>query len=227
MQNIDEIETHTFEVNDYQLKIDDILKIDIQTTIPEFSLESTSNSSNRSSGRETYLYEGYKIDSDGFIDYPEIGRIKVKGLTISQLEDKMYNLIINKGILANPVVDIKLVNGYFTILGEVNSPGRYYFMKNDLNILEAIGMASDLTINGLRKDVKIIRKNKNDRIIKYVDLTKSDFLSDFSYQIYPGDIIIVNPNNSRVKNAGLIGNSGNLLSLLSFLITSVILITNQ
>ena len=63
VQDIDQIETHTFEANDYQLKIDDILKIDIKTTIPEFSMESTPNSLNRSYGRETYLYEGYKIDS--------------------------------------------------------------------------------------------------------------------------------------------------------------------
>ena len=53
-----------------------------------------------------------------------------------------------------------MLNGHFTVLGEVNNPGRYTYLSNNINVFEAIGMAGDLTINGQRKDVKLIRENK-------------------------------------------------------------------
>lgn len=135
-------------------------------------------------------------------------------------------MITNSGYLIDPVVDVKIINSHFTILGDVKNPGRYEFLKNNLNVLEAIGMAGDLTINGERK-IKVIREfEKTKKIIK-IDLTKTDFLKNESFQIYSGDIIIVDPNTSKVKNAGIIGNSGTLINLLSFITTLVIIISNN
>ena len=135
--------------------------------------------------------------------------------------------MVEKGILLNPTVDVKIVNSYFTILGEVNNPGRYNFIKNNMNIIQALGMAGDLTINGERKDIKILRETDKGLKVSEIDLTSSEFLTSSYFQIYPNDVIIVNPNKSRVKNAGVIGNAGNLLSVLSFILSSIILITNQ
>ena len=72
-----------------------------------------------------------------------------------------------------------------------------------------------MTINGKRNDIKIIRKNDNILNVNSVDITSTNLLTSEQFQIFPGDIIIVNPNNARVKNAGIIGNTGNLLSVLS------------
>ena len=74
--------------------------------------------------------------------------------------------------------------------------------------------------------IKRLRKSENDLKITNIDITSSEFIGSNFFQIYPNDIIIVDPNSSRVKNAGIIGNSGNLLSLLSFLLSSIILITS-
>ena len=128
-------------------------------------------------------------------------------------------------MLINSSVDVKIVNSYFTIIGEVNQPGRYNFLKNDIDIFQAIGLAGDLTINGKRDNIKVLRKNDDNLVVNTIDLTSSDLLISKNYQIFPGDIIIINPNNARVKNAGIIGNSGNLLSVLSFILSSIILIT--
>ena len=87
-------------------------------------------------------------------------------------------------------------------------------------------MAGDLNITADRKDIKIIRENGNKKLIGSIDLTNSSYLNSDFYQIKSGDIIIVNPNYTRVKNAGIIGNSGTLISLLSFILTSIILINN-
>ena len=95
-----------------------------------------------------------------------------------------------------------------------------------MNLFEAIGMAGDLTINGLRNDIKIIRNVEGNKIISSIDLTNSDFIKEKNFQIFSGDIIIINPNNSRVKNAGVIDNSSSFFSLISIIISSIILITN-
>ena len=84
-----------------------------------------------------------------------------------------------------------------------------------------------LNINDERDNIKIMRRNDSNYEISNVDLTKSNFINSDYFQIMPGDIIIVNPNSSRVKNAGVIGNAGNLLSLLSFLLSSIILISSN
>ena len=105
-------------------------------------------------------------------------------------------------------------------------PGRYNFDDNNMDIFQALGMAGDLTINGKRDDIKIIREVDNDIEVISLNLTNSEFIINNNFQIFSGDVIIVNPNNTRVKNAGIIGNSGTLISLLSFLLSSIIVIQN-
>ena len=187
-----------------------------------------SNSNNiTSNNKETLLYSGFQVNSKGFIDFPNLGKISVIGKTIEQIRDNIYNQIVEKDILINPFVDVKLLNTHFTILGEVSSPGRYEYLKNNLNILEAIGIAGDLTINGDRKEIKILRNIQSETKVFSIDLTKSNFFQEEAFQIISGDIIIVNPNLNKIKNAGIIGNSGTLLSLLSFLLSSIIVISNS
>ena len=134
---------------------------------------------------------------------------------------------MDEGLLTNSTVDVKILNSYFTVLGEVNKPGRYNFLKNNMDIFQALGIAGDLTINGKRSDVKILRKHDNKIVVNSVDITSSDLLLPENFQIFPGDVIIINPNDARVKNAGIIGNSGNLLSVLSFILSAIILITSN
>ena len=212
----------------YEVKVDDILKIDIGSETPEIAAIFNPNgiSSDNNNGRESLLYSGYQVDLDGYINFPFLGKLYVLDKTIGEIRDNLHESIIEKGILINPSVDVKLLNGHFTVLGEVNSPGRYTYLSNNINVFEAIGMAGDLTINGQRKDVKLIRENNSEKIISSIDLTNSNFMRDEAYQIYSGDIIIVNPNTTRVKDAGIIGNSGTLLSLLSFILSSIIVISN-
>lgn len=212
----------------YKIKVDDILRIDVGSDNPETMLAFQPNSSNLlSNNKETLVYSGYQVNSKGFIQFPNIGELKVIDNTIEEVRDLIYNIIVQRDILLNPFVDVKLLNSNFTILGEVVKPGKYDYLKNNINLLEAIGMAGDLTINGDRKKIKIIRDNQKKTKVFTVDLTKSKFINQEGFQIFSGDIIIVNPNSSRVKNAGIIGNSGTLLSLLSFILSSIIVISNR
>ena len=228
MQDIDESTNYITDYIDYKIKVDDILKIEIFTEDPEATLPFNPNALqlNRNTTKVSLIYEGYLVDSKGNINFPTLGIVKVVGLTLNQIRTKIFKELSDGGFLVNPLVDIKLINSSFTILGEVNLPGRYEFIKNNLNILEAIGIAGDLTINGKRKDVKLIREDNNgNKNVKSIDLTKAEIMTK-DFQVFPGDIIIVNPNPTRIKNAGIIGNSGTLLSLLSFILSSIIVIRN-
>ena len=97
--------------------------------------------------------------------------------------------------------------------------------KNNMNILESIGIAGDLTINGKRNDIKIMRNSNGKTKISTIDLTSTNFIDSDFFQFHPGVVIFVNQNTSRIKNAGIIGNSGTLLSLLSFILSSIIVIS--
>ena len=132
----------------------------------------------------------------------------------------------SKGFLKNPVVVCRLLNAKFTVLGEVKSPGTYTFFENNLTLLQALGLAGDLTINGIRKKVTIIRTENGVQTYGTIDLTKSDWFKSPFYFVKPNDVIIVDPNTAKVKSAGIINNPGNFISILSVILTSIILIRN-
>ena len=228
LQNADLDTDYQYDFDELKIGVDDILKITINSKQPETIVEFTpQGSAVQASTKENYMLNGFQVDLNGYISFPSIGKIFVSGLTVNNLRDKLSILLKEKSILIDPSIDVKILNLQFTIIGEVNNPGRYDFLENNISIFEAIGMAGDLTINGKRKNIKIIREYDSSRKIFSVDISKPDILISDNFQIFPGDIIIVNPNTSRIKNAGIIGNSGTLLSLLSFILSSIIIITNS
>ena len=214
------------EYAENRIRVDDILKITLNSEFQETIIEFRSSDA-ISSSKDVYLLNGYQVNSEGYISFPKLGNIYVLGKTITQLKNELTSMLTDGGYFNDIHLDIKILNSYFTILGEVNRPGKYDFLENNINIFEAIGIGGDLTINGKRNDIKIIRNIGDKTTVKTIDLTKDSIFDNTYYQIFPGDIIIVNPNTTRIKNAGIIGNSGTLISLLSFLISSFIVLGNN
>ena len=214
------------EYAENRIRVDDILKITLNSEFQETIIEFRSSDA-ISSSKDVYLLNGYQVNSEGYISFPKLGNIYVLGKTITQLKNELTSMLTDGGYFNDIHLDIKILNSYFTILGEVNRPGKYDFLENNINIFEAIGIGGDLTINGKRNDIKIIRNIGDNTTVKTIDLTKDSIFDNTYYQIFPGDIIIVNPNTTRIKNAGIIGNSGTLISLLSFLISSFIVLGNN
>ena len=223
VQDFNLINESSLNFYDYKIKEGDILKIDVinQNLVQEVDL--VTNNANQN--RESLIFQGHTVNKNGMITI-DIGEVKLSNLTLNQAKDKIQLMYINSEILTNPLIDIKVLNWSVTVLGEVNNPGKYYFDEPNLSFFQALGLAGDLTINGERKNIKIIRKDNNKFYTYVIDLTKSNSLNQINYQIMPGDIIIVDPNTNRIKNAGIIGNSGTLLSLLSFILSTIIITTN-
>lgn len=216
----------SFQWSEIYIQPNDILSVKITTDVPELALayNIAPSQQNNIQGVSAQL-QGYLVANDGTINIPVLGVQQLKGLTLDQAEKQIQKALIEKGFLKNPVVICRLLNAKFTILGEVKAPGTYTFYENSLTLLQALGYSGDLTINGIRK-ITIIRTENGKQTYGTIDLTKSDWFTSPYYFVKPNDVIIVDPNTAKVKSAGIIGNPGNILSILSVLLSSIILIKN-
>jgi polysaccharide biosynthesis/export protein len=183
----------------YRLKPNDELYIQI-SSLDEAAAGIFSNS------KENAYYVGtiqpygasllsYTIDRDGFLHLPVIGNVKVMDKTISEVSIALKDSLAH--ILNQPVVSVKLVNRFVTVLGEVKNPGHYSFAQDKISIYEAIGLAGDITVWGNRQQVILIRNENGENKRINVDLTNSRILADDYYNLRPNDVIYVKPMKRR------------------------------
>ncbi|MGO2294140.1 MAG: polysaccharide biosynthesis/export family protein [Psychroflexus halocasei] len=209
-----------------KIQINDILHITVSALNPEsvipFTAEISKNQS-QSMRMELLKLQGYLVNSEGKINYPQLGKIDVKGKTTQEATDLIQSKLSEFIIM--PRVSVRIINYKFTIEGEVKKPGTYESTEEVLTLPQAIGMAGDLTINGKRNNIKVIREVNGNREVKTIDITKTDWLNSPYYYVYPNDIIYVEPNNPKVKQAGFIGNTATLLSALSVILSAIVIIT--
>src|SRR5579872_68947 len=132
---------------------------------------------------------GYLVDQRGDITFQGIGLLHVEGLTRSQLIDTLNDRL--KQFLTNPYCTVRFLNNRFTMLGEVAKPGMYTIPGDQLNILEAIGLAGDLTFYGRRDNVLIVRENNGKREFARLDLTKPDIMGSPYFYLQQNDMVIV------------------------------------
>ncbi len=208
------------------LQPNDILKITVGALVPETAIpyNKITPATIQANTLELMQLEGYLVSVGQTISFPLLGEISVANKTISQLEAHIKDLLETGGHLVNPSVNIRLLNAKVTILGEVAKPGTYSFTENNINLLQAFGLAGDLTINAARKDVVLIREIDAKRTVTHFDLTKSDWLESPYYLIKPNDVIIVNPNDRVIKGSGIL-DTGTMLTIASLALSVVILLT--
>ena len=106
----------------------------------------------------------------------------------------------------------------------MRNPGTFTFTEKNISLLQALGLAGDLTIDGNRKNIIVLRESNGQRTTTNIDLTSASWLSSHYQNIQPNDVIIVNPNSKKVTSAGLIGNISTVLSIASILLSTIILI---
>jgi len=210
---------HTFQEND-------ILKIDVISLEPKASISYNKLSAQGVVGNSVDLMQlnGYLVTKKKTINFPVLGLISVADKTTEDLENDLKYRLENEGHLINPNVTVRLLNAKFTILGEVKLPGTYTFTEKNISLLQAIGLAGDLTIDGDRNDIILIRESDGERTTTKLDLTSSSWLNSPYQNIQPNDVIIVNPNTKKIASAGLLGNISTFLSIASILLSSIILI---
>ena len=212
----------------YIIQADDVLRIKIHSMVPEAAIvyNRIPQNTNTINNLNLLQLDGYLVSSDYSINFPVLGTLDVKGSTL-ELEKKITKLLLEGGHLVSPTVSVRLLNSKFTVLGEVRNSGTYTFLDRNLTLLQALGYAGDLTIDGERKDITLIREINGIRSARQLDITSKDILDNSAYYIRNNDVIIVNPNYNRIKSAGFIGSPQSIASISSILLSITLLIINK
>ncbi len=172
-------------------------------------------------------YEGmsnYTVTPSGDIDFPVLGMLHVEGMTREELAAFLKGELMGKGLVKDPVVTVEFLNTGYSVMGEVNSPGRFDINKDKLSILEALSIAGDLTIQGQRDNVTVLREEKDGVHTYKLDLTNLQSLaSSPAYYIQQNDVIYVEPNDIRKRQTT---NNGNNILSTGFWISVASLLTS-
>jgi polysaccharide biosynthesis/export protein len=180
----------------------DILSINVSSLNAEAS--ASFNSPNASAGGATGGAGGpigYLVNTEGNIQFPIIGSIKAEGLTKNQLKNNIAKSLTDKKLLLDPIVTIRFINFRVTVLGEVNHPTVVTVPNEKISLLEAIGLAGDLTIYAKRNNVMVIREEKDQKIIKRLNLNSDEIFTSPYYYLQSNDIVYVEPNRAKVTSA--------------------------
>jgi polysaccharide export outer membrane protein len=170
------------------------------------------------------INDGYLVDKNGFINFPVIGKISLAGLSKEEATEKMTDQI--KAHVKNPIVNVRYLNFKVTVIGEVNRPATFTVGTDKINVLEALGLAGDMTAFGRRENVLIIREKEGVRSTARINLNNKEVLGSPFYYLQQNDIVYVEPDN-KVKVADtapgnrFIGIWGTLISTIGFVIISV------
>lgn len=164
----------------------------------------------------------YTIDENGCVDMPNLGRVKISGLSRGEAASKIQSMLRAEQ-LRDAVVTISAYDQYVTILGEVANPGRVAIVRDRLTLLDALGQAGDLTIQGRRDNVKVIREENGESKVYFVDLRSKDLFNSPVYSLQQNDIIYVSPNNVRVGQST--NNDNSVRSISTWLSVSSVLIS--
>lgn len=208
-----------------KVQVNDILFIKVSAIIQEsaepFNLQVTNQGN---VNIETYKIQGYLVSQEGTIIFPIIGAVNVVGKSTDEVQLLLSKLLEDNGYIKDATVSVRIINSKVTVLGEVKNPGTYNFDEQNISLNQAIGFAGDLTINGKRKDVLLIREINGTRTYVRLDLTSSDWFKGPYYYVKQNDVIIVNPNGPKVMTSGYLNNIGSVIGFISFGITLVLLL---
>ena len=196
--------------NTYQEEIDnrqelliqpkDLLRIDVESVDPAaaapFNLQDQAQGgSAQASPLNIQFFQGYLVDDDGFVDLPLLGRVEAAGQTLESLQFLVRGRL--REYLVDPVVNVRYLNFKVTILGEVFNPGVITMPNSRVTILDAIGMAGDLTDYANRDNILLVREEDGVRTYNRISLQSDNIFSSEYYYLKQNDFIYVDPIRAR------------------------------
>ena len=150
----------------------------------------------------------YTVDPQGCIDFPVLGSLKVAGMTRSELAGFIKGELMGRELVKDPTVTVEFVNTGINVMGEVVSPGRYDINRDHLTVLDALSLAGDLTINGRRENVKVLREENGQTKVYTLDLTDlNKLVKSPAYSLQQNDVVYVEPNDFRKRQTTVNGNN--------------------
>ncbi len=144
---------------------------------------------------------GYTVSGSGAIRFPFLGKIHVAGYTLDSLELVLQAMLVDSGLVKDPVVDVTLTNFRVTVLGEVKHPQQLHPDGMRLTVLEALAMCGDLTVDGVRDSITVLRTTARGQVIGTISLTDSSMFDSPYYYLQQNDIVYVEPSERKKRIA--------------------------
>lgn len=163
------------------------------------------------------------VDENGCILMPIIGTVKCEGLTRNELARLIADKIVEGGYINDPSVNVQFSDMKFSVIGEVAHPGSFEIDRDRISILDALAMAGDMTVYGMRNEVIVAREADGKRTIEVLDLTSKDVFSSPAFYLQQNDVVYVKPNKYKAQSAEISQNRSFYLSLVSTAISVITL----
>jgi polysaccharide export outer membrane protein len=184
----------------------DLLSITVSSLNPEasavFNTPGGANNSNSNAQptATTTPANGYLVDGEGNIQFPFLGTVKVSGMTKEELKDKLTKSLVDKKLLVDPIITVRFLNFKVTVLGEVAHPTVVTVPSESITLLEALGLAGDLTIYAQRDNVLVIRDEDGKKVTHRLNLNNTELFSSPYYYLKSNDVVYVEPNKAKVAS---------------------------
>ena len=207
-----------------EIEVNDVLNIDVSSFNQELVEPFQLNSQNREGGgNENSSMTGYLVDVNGYINFPVLGEVLVVGKTREEVEE--YLTLALKDYVRDAVVRVRIMNFKVTVMGEIGS-SVINVPDERLSILQAIAMAGDISYDGKRENVLVVRMHEGEIIHGRVDLTSAQVFNNPFYYLKQNDIIYVEPTYRRVKSAGFITSWQGIVSIITTAFSLFVLFKN-
>lgn len=205
------------------IESNDVLHIAVSSLDQQVVAPFQRNRENAMQNNQNQFLQGYLVNSDGDIQFPVLGPISVLGKTRKEVEAILTKKLTE--FVNDVVVDVRIINFKVTVIGGVTSPGVYRIPDERITLIEAIGLAGDLSLDGRRNDIMIIRQEDGKQKVSRVDITDTNFMNSPYFFLKQNDVVYVEPSLRGVKKAGFIPDIPALLSLFTVILSTVIIIT--
>lgn len=218
--------------NPLVIKPDDIIQVSIQTMDPVATTMLNQSSTTATPATTAPAQQGptasspisgYLVDKDGFIILPLVGKVGVNGKTTAEVRDIIQAKAAE--FYRDPVVSVRFANFRITVLGEVTRPSTYIMPNEKVTVLDALGMAGDLTIFGKRENVLLIRETPNNKEFVRLNLNDSKIFTSPYYYLQQGDVIYVEPNKNRIASTDV--NQVKRITILTSVLTLLVVIVTR
>lgn len=204
----------------------DLLMIVVSCTTPElaapFNLTIASNSNIMQTVTTSQpTLQQYLVDNQGCIDFPILGKLHIGGLTKGEAE-KVIVEKLKPYLKEPPIVTVRMTNYKISVMGEVARPGTFTISNEKVNILEALAMAGDMTVYGMRNNAKLVREDSNGRQqIITLNLNEADIILSEHYYLQQNDILYITPNKTKARNSNIGSSTSIWVSATSILVSLV------
>ena len=221
----------TEQTNTYDpvVRPNDLLAITVSAydldAVRPFNLPYAQVSTGLEEGSMRQQLQSYLVDREGNIEFPVVGTIKVAGLKRQQVTELLKAKV--EEYVKDPIVNIRVLNFKVTVMGEVMKPGTYTIPDERITVLEALGLAGDLTIHGRRDNVRVIREQDGNKSYETIDLRKSDLFESPYYYLKQNDVVVVSPNGAQVQNSSFNRNLTILVPLASVILSIIAIISRN